>query len=40
MPAEVIGETAAPSNLTETGTKKKALIREALAGDGRTKVEG
>jgi ParB family transcriptional regulator, chromosome partitioning protein len=37
---EVIGETASRSCLTETGTKKKALIRKALAGDGRTKVEG
>lgn len=40
MLTEVIGETAARSYLTETGTKKKALIRRALAGDGRTKVEG
>ena len=40
MLTEVIGETAARSYLTETGTKKKALIRKALAGDGRTKVEG
>ncbi len=39
MLAEVIGETAATSYLTETGTKKKAIIRKALAGDGRTKVE-
>lgn len=31
---------AARSYLTETGTKKKALFRKALAGDGRTKVEG
>ncbi len=40
MLAEVIGETAARSYLTDTGTKKKALIRKALAGDGRTKVDG
>lgn len=39
MLAEVIGETAARSYLTDTGTKKKALIRKALTGDGRTKVE-
>lgn len=39
MLAEVIGETAARSNLTDTGTKKKALIRRALTGDGRTKIE-
>ena len=40
MLTEVIGEPAARSSLTETGTKKKALIRKALDGDGRTKVEG
>ena len=40
MLTDVIGETAARSYLTETGTKKKALIRKALAGDGRSKVEG
>ncbi len=39
MLAEVIGETAANSYLTDPGTKKKGLIRKALAGDGRTKVE-
>ena len=39
MLAEVIGEQAAASYLTETGTKKKAIIRKALAGDGRTKVD-
>jgi ParB family chromosome partitioning protein len=39
MLAEVIGETAANSYLTEPGTKKKAIIRKALAGEGRTKVE-
>lgn len=40
MLTEVIGETAARSYLTETGTKKKAIIKKALAGDGRTKVKG
>ena len=40
MLADVIGETAAASYLTETGTKKKAILRKALAGHGRTKVEG
>jgi ParB family chromosome partitioning protein len=39
MLADVIGETAATSYLTEPGTRKKAIIRKALAGDGRTKVE-
>ncbi|MBX9590875.1 MAG: ParB/RepB/Spo0J family partition protein [Hyphomonadaceae bacterium] len=39
MLAEVIGETAANTYLTEPGTKKKAIIRKALAGDGRTKVD-
>lgn len=39
MLAEVIGETAANTYLTEPGTKKKAIIRRALAGDGRTKVD-
>jgi ParB family chromosome partitioning protein len=39
MLAEVIGETAANSYLTEPGTKKKAIIRKALAGEGRSKVE-
>lgn len=40
MLTEVIGETAARSYLTETGTKKKAIIKKALAGNERTKVEG
>jgi ParB family chromosome partitioning protein len=40
MLAEVIGETAASSYLTDAGTKKKAIIAKALAGDGRSKVEG
>jgi len=35
----VIGETAATGYLTEPGTKKKAIIRKALAGEGRSKVE-
>ncbi|MEQ1612097.1 MAG: ParB/RepB/Spo0J family partition protein [Hyphomicrobiaceae bacterium] len=40
MLTEVIGEPASRAYLTETGTKKKAIIRKALHGDGRTKVEG
>lgn len=40
MLTEVIGEQAANSYLTEPGTKKKDIIRKALAGDGRTRVEG
>jgi len=40
MLAEVIGEAAARSYITETGSKKKAIIRKALAGEDRTKVEG
>ena len=40
MLAEVIGESAARSYITETGAKKKAIIRKALAGEDRTKVEG
>ncbi len=39
MLVEVIGETAAKSYLTGTGAKKKAIIRKALIGEGRTKVE-
>jgi ParB family chromosome partitioning protein len=39
MLAEVIGETAAASYLTDTGAKKKMIIGKALTGDGRTKVE-
>lgn len=39
MLAEVIGTTAANSYLTETGTKKKSIIRKALDGNGRTKVD-
>ena len=39
MLVEVIGETPAKSYLTETGARKKAIIRKALDGDGRTKVE-
>ena len=40
MLSDVIGDAAARSYLTETGTRKKAIIRRALVGDGRTKVEG
>ncbi len=40
MLGEVIGAQAAAGYLTDTGTKKKAIIRKALAGDGRTKVDG
>lgn len=40
MLGEVVGAQAAAGYLTDTGTKKKAIIREALAGDGRTKVDG
>lgn len=40
MLAEVIGEQAANSYLAEPGTKKKEIIRKALAGEGRTKVDG
>jgi ParB family chromosome partitioning protein len=39
MLADVIGETAAASYLTDTGAKKKALICKAMAGEGRSKVE-
>ncbi len=39
MLAEVIGETAAGSYLTEPGTKKKTIIRKGLAGEGRTRIE-
>ena len=39
MLAEVIGETAAATYLTDTGTKKKMIIGKALTGDGRSKVE-
>lgn len=40
MLAEVIGEQAANSYLTEPGTKKKDIIRKALASEGRSKIEG
>ena len=36
---EVIGAKSAKSYLTESGSKKKAIVRKALAGDGRTKVD-
>lgn len=38
MLADVIGATAAATYLTDTGLKKKAIIRKALTGDGRAKV--
>ncbi len=38
--AEVIGEAAARSYLTDTGTKKKEIIRNALSGKNRQKVSG
>lgn len=38
MLIEVIGKTYAETYLTDTGTKKKTIIRKALAGDGREKV--
>lgn len=40
MLADVIGKDAASSYLTGTGKVKKEIIRKALAGDGRKKVEG
>ena len=40
MLGEVIGESAARSYITATGAKKMAIIRKALAGEDRTKVEG
>jgi ParB family transcriptional regulator, chromosome partitioning protein len=40
MLAEVIGTSAAKCTLTETATKKKAIIRKALAGKAQSKVEG
>lgn len=40
MLAEVIGETAARSYLTATGTKKKEIIRNALTGTNRQKITG
>ena len=40
MLAEVIGAREADSYLTATGTKKKEIIRMALTGTGRAKVEG
>jgi ParB family transcriptional regulator, chromosome partitioning protein len=40
MLTKIIGETAARAYLTDTGTKKKAIIRKALSGHGRTKAEG
>lgn len=40
MLAEMIGKTAAESYLTDTGVKKKAIIRKTLSGDGRKKISG
>ena len=40
MLAEVIGAREADSYLTATGTKKKEIIRMALTGNSREKVEG
>jgi len=40
MLAEVIGKDAAASYITGTGKAKKEIIRKALAGDGRKKVDG
>lgn len=40
MLSEVIGKDAAASYLTGTGKAKKVIIRKALAGDGRKKVDG
>lgn len=39
MLSDVVGDSAAKAHLTETGSKKKAIIRKALTGDGRSKVE-
>lgn len=40
MLAEVIGKDAAASYLTGTGKAKKEIIKKALKGDGRKKVDG
>jgi ParB family transcriptional regulator, chromosome partitioning protein len=40
MLSEVIGKDAAASYLTGTGKTKKEIIRKALNGDGRKKVDG
>ncbi len=39
MLAEVIGAPAAKCHLTDSGSQKKTIIKMALAGDGRSKVE-
>ena len=39
MLAEVIGASAAKGHLTDSGSQKKSIIKMALAGDGRSKVE-
>lgn len=40
MLTEVVGKDAAASYLTGTGKAKKEIIRKALTGDGRKKVDG
>ena len=39
MLAEVIGPSAAKGHLTDSGRQKKTIIKMALAGDGRSKVD-
>ena len=39
MLAEVIGPAAAKCHLTASGSQKKTIIKMALAGDGRSKVD-
>ena len=39
MLTEIIGDIAARCYLTETRTKKTAIIRKALTGEDRAKVE-
>ena len=39
MLVEVIGESAANGHLTDSGSQKKTIIKMAVAGDGRSKVE-
>ena len=38
MLVEVIGPAAAKCHLTASGSQKKTIIKMALAGDGRSKV--
>lgn len=40
MLTEVVGKDTAASYLTGTGKAKKEIIKKALAGDGRKKVDG